>query len=100
MGEKIEANYDELRTISQKFKAEEGEISQLLNTTRNKVEGLHGSGWIGRGSDTFFNEMNSLILPSLGRLANALMDASEATDKIIQQFQSAEEESRSYFKAL
>ena len=100
MGEKIEANYDDLRAISQKFKAEEGEISQLLNQTRQKSEELHSNGWIGRGSDTFFNEMNSLIIPSFGRLANALMDASEATDKIVQTFQAAEEESRGYFKSL
>jgi len=99
MGEKIEANYEELSNIQRLFTSEAESINQLYTQTRQKVDHLHGAGWIGRGSEAFFAEMQSVVLPSMGRLVKALHDGAQATQRIMQTFQSAEEEAKSIFTA-
>jgi WXG100 family type VII secretion target len=99
MGDKIEANYEELQTILRRFQSEAEAVNQLLSQTRQKVEALHGSGWIGRGSEAFFAEMNGRVLPSMGRLYRALMEAGNAVNRVSQIFKAAEEEAKSYFTA-
>lgn len=99
MGDKIECNYEEMTNIMRLFNSEAESMNQLFTQTRQKVEGLHGVGWIGRGSEAFFAEMQGVILPSMGRLVKALHDGAQATKRINETFQAAEEEGKSIFKA-
>jgi len=99
MGDKIEANYEELKALQSKFSSESEAINQLLSQTRQKVEALHGVGWIGRGADTFFAEMNGRILPSMGKLVRALQEAASAVNRIATIFSNSEQECKSYFTA-
>lgn len=99
MGDKIEANYQELQQIAKKFQGESMEINQLASQTRQKSDQLIATGWKGRGADTFAAEMNGRILPALGNLTKALNEAAAASNRIGQTFQNAEEECKSYFTA-
>jgi len=103
MAEKIEVNYDELSNIQKLFNTESQGIGQLYQETKRKVDALSGqgqsAGWIGRGSEAFFAEMQNNILPSMQRLTQALLEASSATGRISQIFRSSEEEAKSLFKA-
>jgi WXG100 family type VII secretion target len=97
----IEVNYDELTNIQKLFNNESQGISQLYQETKSKVDALAGqgqsAGWIGRGSEAFSGEMYGVVLPSMQRLTQALIEASSATTRISQTFRSAEEEAKSLF---
>lgn len=99
MGEKIEVNYEELANIQRLFSSEAEAVNQLFTQTRQKVEQLHGAGWIGRGSETWFAEMQSRVLPSMNRLVKALHDGAQAVQRISQTYKAAEEEAKSIFTA-
>ena len=100
MADKTEVNYEQMQTIAKKFQTEADAINQLLSQTKGRVDGLHGTGWIGRGSDQFFGEMEQSILPSVARLVQALQAASAAANNIMKIYRSAEEQGQSVFKSL
>lgn len=100
MAEKTELNYEQLQGIVKKLQSEADAINQVMNQTKSRVEGLHGNGWIGRGSDQFFGEMEQLVIPSLGRLVHALQAAGSAADNIMKIYRSAEEQGQNIFKSL
>ncbi|MBE0687677.1 MAG: WXG100 family type VII secretion target [Anaerolineaceae bacterium] len=98
MADKTELNSEQLQAIAKKFQSEADELNNLLIQTRNKVDSLHGSGWIGRGADEFNNEMQSLMLPSFQKLVAALTSASERVNAILKIYDDAQSQSQSYFK--
>lgn len=100
MADKTEVDYEKMQSISKKFQSEADALNQLLSQTKGKVDGLHGTGWIGRGSDQFFNEMQQLTLPSLARLVQALQKASNEVDVIVKEYRNAEEQGQSIFKSF
>jgi WXG100 family type VII secretion target len=100
MAEKSEVNYEQLENMVKRFRTEADAVNQLLTQTRSRVEGLHGTGWIGRGSEQFFGEMEQTILPAMGRLVQALHTASNAADSIAKIYHSAEDQGQGIFKAL
>jgi WXG100 family type VII secretion target len=97
MADTTQIDYDQMQNIIKMFQSEQQEILNLLKQTDSKVEGLHGSEWVGKGADQFFNEMKSDVLPAVQRLAEALGAAGEAAQKIVEIFNSADEETRGYF---
>ena len=100
MGDKTELDYEKMQSISKRFQSEADALNQMLSQTKGKVDALHGTGWIGRGSDQFFNETQQLILPSLARLVQALQKASTEVDAIAREFRNAEEEGQGVFKSF
>jgi WXG100 family type VII secretion target len=100
MADKSEVNYEQLSGISKKFKSESDAVNQLLSQTKGRVDSLHGTGWIGRGSDQFFNEMNDKLLPSLANLVQALAAAGAASDAIAKIYRTAEEQCQGFVKAI
>jgi len=100
MADTTQLDYDQMQNIIKMFQSEQQEILNLLKQTDSKVEGLHGSEWVGKGADQFFNEMKSDVLPAVQRLAEALGAAGEAAQKIVEIFNSADEETRGYFNNI
>jgi WXG100 family type VII secretion target len=100
MADKTEVDYEKMQSIAKRFQAEADALNQMLSQTKGKVDGLHGSGWIGRGSDQFFNETQQLVLPSLARLVQALQKASTEVDAIVREYRNAEEEGQGVFKSF
>ena len=98
MGDRIDVDYDLLNGIVKRFSIEGDAIRQLTTATRNKVQALHGAGWIGRGSEAFFAEMQNKVLPGMDRLGQALEEAAGATQKIMAAFQQGEEEAAGMFR--
>jgi WXG100 family type VII secretion target len=100
MAEKTEINYEQMQAIVKKFLGEQEEIERLLKDTKGRVDTLHNGGWIGRGSDQFYQEMESLLLPAVQRLANALAMAGQHANEIMDIYRQAEEEAEGSFKAF
>ncbi|MBI9044779.1 MAG: WXG100 family type VII secretion target [Anaerolineaceae bacterium] len=97
-GDKIEINYEELQRSSQIFASEAEDIQALHNKIRTQVENLHGNGWIGKGSDAFYREMDEYLVPGFQKLAATFEHGSGLLGKIADLFQQAEEEAGALFK--
>ena len=70
MTDVIRVDYEALQQVADKFGYEAEAIQALLTAVRGSMNPLEGGGWIGKGSDAFFGEMNSDILPAVQRLAD------------------------------
>lgn len=98
MTDEIRADYEEMEQIANRFANQSQAIQEMLQKVRSSMEKLENGDWIGRGSDAFFNEMNSDILPAVDRLVQALDEGNRTAKDISQTVQQAEEEASSRFR--
>jgi WXG100 family type VII secretion target len=98
MTDEIRADYDRLEQLANQFANQAQAIQQTLQNVRGSMDPLEGGGWVGRGSDSFFQEMQSEVLPANERLQQALEEANRITKQIIQTVKQAEEEAGSPFR--
>jgi WXG100 family type VII secretion target len=98
MADEIRADYDRLEQVASQFANQSQAIGQMLQNVRGSMDPLESGGWIGRGSDAFFSEMNGEVLPASERLRDALDEASRVTRQIIQRVKQAEDEASSPFR--
>ena len=97
MADEIRANYEQLEQVAARFDRQSQAVSQMLQKMKGSMNNLK-SGWQGRGSDSFFAEMNGVVLPASTRLQNALQEASQVTKQIVQTIKQAEEEAAAPFR--
>lgn len=88
----IQGRYDELGEAASRFSAYSDSVKSLQGTILRQLDNLRNHGWIGKGADSFYAEMEGELLPGLNRLINALGDASSATNRIADTFRKAEDE--------
>ncbi len=100
MSDEIRADYDRLDQVANQFASQSQAIQQMLQNVKGSMDPLESGGWVGRGSNAFFEEMNSEVLPANERLQQALDEASRVTKQIVQTIKQAEEEASSPFKAM
>lgn len=98
MADEIRADYEQLEQVANKFAQQSQEIQQMLQKVRGSMEKLQNGGWIGRGSDAFFSEMNGKVVPASQRLQQALGEANRSVKDIMNTVQQAEEEASSVFR--
>ncbi len=99
MSDEIRADYDRLEQVAGTFANQAQAIQQMLQKVKGSMDPLEGGGWVGKGSDAFFSEMNDEVLPANDRLQQALEEASQVTKKIVQTVKQAEEDASSPFRA-
>jgi WXG100 family type VII secretion target len=97
MADEVKADYEQLEEVANKFSNQSEEIQQMLQTVKNNMDQLEPD-WIGRGSEAFFSEMQSEVLPAVMRLQQALEEANRVTKEVVQTMQDAEEEASSPFR--
>lgn len=95
--EEIRADYEQLSQVASRFATQGQQIQQMTQKVHKSMETLK-SGWEGRGSQAFFNEMQSKVLPGVNRLQQALQEAARVTQQISQTVKQAEEEASSPFR--
>ncbi|MCB9127359.1 MAG: WXG100 family type VII secretion target [Ardenticatenales bacterium] len=93
----IQANYDQLQRIAQRFAEQSQQIAALRNDLSHRTSALRDGDWEGQGAIAFFAEMDRDLLPGLLRLREALQEASEVTLAIRTLLQVAEEEAAALF---
>jgi len=96
--DEIRADYESLEQLASQFANQAQAVQQMLQNVKGAMDPLEGGGWIGRGSDAFFSEMNSEVLPATTRLQQALDEASRVTKQIVETVKQAEEEASSPFR--
>ena len=96
---RVRADYDILRQMSAGWRQQASETTRSLQALRSQMQTLEGGDWEGKGAKAFYSEMNSDVLPTMQRLANALNVAADTTQKISDVMKQAEDEAASYLKA-
>jgi len=97
MFDELRADYDQLDNVANRFANQASQIQDMLQRVRGGMESLE-EGWIGRGSEAFFSEMQSEVLPASMRLQQALQEASQVTKQIVQTVRQAEDQASSLFR--
>ena len=100
MADKTALDYQQLMDIVNKLTAEADDLSALLTQTTSQVESLHGNGWVGRGSDQFYSDVEDKVLPSMNKLVGALRSTGDTINKIEAVYKGAEQTALSPFKQL
>jgi WXG100 family type VII secretion target len=100
MADKTALDYQQLQDIVNKFTTEADDLSALLTQTTSQVESLHGNGWIGRGSNQFYSDVEDKVLPSMNKLVGALRSSGDTINKIVTLYKGAEQTAVSPFKQL
>ncbi len=95
--EEIRADYDQLAKVASRFSNQSQQIQQMTQNVQRSMESLR-SGWEGRGSQAFFNEMQGNVLPGVRRLDQALQQAARVTQQVSQTVRQAEEEASAPFR--
>ena len=97
-GDVIRADYEALQQIATRF-ANQAETNKAdLQKVRQAMDQLRNEGWVGRGSEAFFAEMDDVVLPGAQRLIQTLEEASRVTHQLAHVVQQAEEEASKLFK--
>lgn len=99
MANKVQAKYDELDQLAGRLADGSVRVNDMITKLRGQLSVLQGGGWVGRGSDSFFNEMEDLMLPAMQKLEEALETASKTMRQAADRFKSAEQEASSRFRA-
>jgi len=94
---RIQADYDSLDQIAANFSKESDQTRQLLQTVKSCVDQLRGGGWIGKGADSFYKEMEEVVNPAMQRMMSALAEAASATKRVADALRKAEEEGCALF---
>ena len=91
MNNQIVADYERLNQVALRFTAQAQTIQEILQEVQSDLTNLQGE-WVGRGSNAFFAEMESEVLPATQRLNQAMEQAQQTTQTIIRTIQQADEE--------
>src|SRR3990172_6974690 len=97
---RVRADHDSLRLIAQAMGQQSEASRRTLDRLRRAKEALQGGDWIGVGAKAFYREMDSEVLPSMGRLVSALERSAEVTRTISQIMKQAEDEAARLFQLV
>ena len=97
MADKVQADYEQLGQVSSQFANQSQLVQELMQKVRSSMQQLEDGGWIGRGADSFFSEMQSVLFPAMHRLEGSLNDAASITKQIAQNMEQAEQDAQSLF---
>ena len=96
---RIQAQFDDLKKIAETFNQGADEIQTMTKNLMSCKDTLKNGDWKGKGADQFYNEMDGEVLPTLKRLNEALAQASQITNQVVQTMQQAQDESQAVLRA-
>jgi WXG100 family type VII secretion target len=96
---KIQCDYDGIGEAANTFKKEAEQTERLIQALSNMVGSLQGGGFLGEASVAFYQEMEDLVNPAMGRLRSALDEAADAAKRVADALQQAEEEGGALFRS-
>ena len=94
---KIQANYDELAQIRDRFTQQSDQVDQIFNKIKSCVDQMQDGKWTGNGANAFFQEMQDLVFSGIQQLRDALQEASRITQQTTETMKSAEKMASAYF---
>jgi WXG100 family type VII secretion target len=97
MADEIRADYQQLQQVATKFSKQAASINQMRSQVKRSMNALQGT-WMGKGSESFFSEMQDKVTPGMERLYRALQEAGKITKQMAQIMQQAENDAAAPFK--
>jgi WXG100 family type VII secretion target len=97
MTDRIEIDYVQLEKIRHILQGRLDELEQQYNLLTAKSGELRQS-WAGKAADKFFSEMETVAMPSIQRLGEALVKTHNALAQIANLMRNAEEQAGNLFK--
>lgn len=94
----IQCQYDTMKQISNTFQRHQSQIEQMANSVNVTQQRLADGGWLGKGAEAFYAEMQTQVLPAVYRLCDALGLAARTTHRIASDLRTAEEEAARLFQ--
>lgn len=94
---RIQADYEQLRQIAQILAQQATTCQQTTQSIQTHKATLQNGDWVGQGAMAFYAEMDTSILPSPKRLANALAQASQIVLHISGVMYQAEQDAAAVF---
>lgn len=98
MADQVKIDYDKLEQAASRFENLSQTVEQMLQKVRASMDDLK-DGWVGRGSDAFFSEMEGELLPAVQRLQEVLSESRVVSRDIGNLFEQAEDEASSRFRS-
>lgn len=95
----ILANYAELENIAKAFDSGSDRVRGIYQSLDGHLANLKVGGWEGDSAETFFRELDRDLMPSVGRLHQALSQAARTTREISRIFREAEEQAARQLRA-
>lgn len=92
MAEKVAINFEALNTVGNQFQQQAEQVQQIINLLTPKIEDLRGGGWIGKGANAFYLEMDDRVLPTLIALKRALEETQSTLNQVATDFSNADDE--------
>lgn len=96
MADQTIVNYEIVEKYSKEFDNQAEILAESINGLKNKAQGLE-SFWVGKAADKFFDEFYQDVLPATGRLHAALLAGAETLRKIINLYETSDQECADYF---
>jgi WXG100 family type VII secretion target len=97
VAEQVRVNYETLDEMESKFTQLADDVQAMANKIKSLDSNLRQGGWVGRGSDAFYAEMDDLVMPAVARLRQALDEGGQTLNRLARIFGEAEEEAQSGF---
>ena len=97
MAEHIRVEYDILEEFARKFGHQADLTETVYARLFQQMEELRSGSWIGVGADTFYDEMEVVVLPSVEKLYNALQESMYKFRQISDMFAEMEGDAASLF---
>jgi WXG100 family type VII secretion target len=95
----IRANYALLGITAHRFGLAAQKIQKMYSHLQRAAGRLGQGGWEGKGSEAFQREMQSVVLPAVGRLTKALTHSQATTSRIMAILREAEEDAARLFQS-
>jgi WXG100 family type VII secretion target len=95
---KIQLNYEEIFGVRDRFSRQADVINTMMQNISSKLDVLQNGGWIGRGAEAFFQEMQNDVLPGVRRLQGALAQASSELQRMSDHAREIEEAAGAIFR--
>jgi len=94
MAEKVQADYDQLKSIQSEWNKQAQAVEAVINTLKGPYADLVPDGWKGKGADQFQQEMEDKIFPVLNKMKEACTTAGTTTNTMAEKLKQAEEASQ------
>ena len=95
--DRFQAKYDELDQLSGMFSSTAGQVGETMGKLKSAIENMRDK-WIGEGAQKFFQEMESDVLPALGKLQAALNEGATKTKSMAANIHDHEQQASNLFR--
>jgi WXG100 family type VII secretion target len=94
MADRIEANYEVLQEVQNKFGSLSETVDQMRQRLADAFQPLADGAWQGEGSDAFTNEFADKVAPAIKSMVDALGQAAGVIGEVANTLREAEEQAR------